>query len=187
MYDDDQFVPLPQNFPELRRIRDYYGISEESLPDSLLMVRLFLHSLSSYPLPLPQARNAETANVIYLVSPAARAVLLGEDVIPANATSAEPVAGCRLRVVNAGVRLFERERQGALRSADCDYRLSQDGVALLAPVVMKRKFASSYSLIHTHSLSLSTSGCASLVQFLLHFSIMLSSPSTKSPVPLSST
>jgi len=46
----------------------------------------------------------------------------------------------RLKVVSAGIKVFERSAKGAFAGGgDCGYRLMQDGVAIMAPFVKTRK------------------------------------------------
>eukprot|EP00770_Monocercomonoides_exilis_P001634 MONOS_1623.1-p1 / transcript=MONOS_1623.1 / gene=MONOS_1623 / organism=Monocercomonoides_exilis_PA203 / gene_product=DEHA2F21384p / transcript_product=DEHA2F21384p / location=Mono_scaffold00029:157631-161574(-) / protein_length=1001 / sequence_SO=supercontig / SO=protein_coding / is_pseudo=false len=172
--EDEQFLPLRPDFAPLPKIREFYGLPESVLPTSWLM-----------------CRNQETANVIYLVTPTARSLLLGttdtnvqfkkekEEEVPfssevekdeviigeesnantnsqpaqsssssssASSTASVPTPSssplppplARLKVVNAGVRIFEKERAGALQSSLCDYRICQDGAAILCKLIQKR-------------------------------------------------
>jgi hypothetical protein len=108
-----------------------------------------------------EARNTETANVIYLVSPAVRSLLiLPSPSLPSSSSSSSSsqVLYSPLHVVNAGVRIFEKERfcvfifvmisfllDERRRTTfgvvgDCDYRLCQEGVSFLSKIMRKRMF-----------------------------------------------
>ena len=64
------------------------------------------------------------SKAVYYIPPAVREIL-----------SAAPDAG--LKIVAAGIKVFEKKTKGAKTS--CDYRLSQDGAYLLAPYVTARR------------------------------------------------
>ncbi|KAK2947151.1 putative NOL1/NOP2/Sun domain family 2 [Blattamonas nauphoetae] len=113
---DDAFLPLPASFEALGHIHEFFGIKPEDLTPQMLMVR-----------------NQTSANLIYLVAPTARALLLAEE---DDETKQKP---CPLSVINAGIRLFEKEKAATIVPGACDYRLCQDGVNFLAPIIHKRK------------------------------------------------
>ncbi|KAA6378731.1 MAG: putative NOL1/NOP2/Sun domain family, member 2 [Streblomastix strix] len=125
---NDPFVSIDDQMEGLTQIRKFYGINEDDLPTKWIM-----------------ARNIDTANVLYLVSPTVRQILIGEEDDEQNEdqskilTEVNSKKTSRFNVINAGVRIFEKDRLLHGVEQTCSYRISQDGVSFIARIMKERK------------------------------------------------
>ncbi|GAB0491969.1 hypothetical protein MMPV_003227 [Pyropia vietnamensis] len=137
---DDPFTRLHDIDPaSVVSVANFYGIDETACREGLLT----------------RSSDAATMKRVYYVSAPARALLAhaitGEPPVPGAAAAAAAATGSggdggggggggggRLRVVNCGVRVFERNSRAG---SGCLFRLTYDGVHLLLPSMGKRVVA----------------------------------------------
>ncbi|CAE7473089.1 NSUN2 [Symbiodinium microadriaticum] len=74
-----------------------------------------------------KAGESSASKSVYYLPPAMRDIIRGDE-------------KSRLKVVMAGIKVFERSQKGAFAwGGECGYRLNQDGVSVMAPHITKRK------------------------------------------------
>jgi hypothetical protein len=119
----------------MNKIREFFGIYENELPTSWLVVYFFVCFVY-----LMKVRNTNTANIIYIVAPCVKKIMFPYpiDIVMEDFQSLS-LSISPLKIVNGGVRLFEKEKNFQT-SNGCEYRLSQEGVFLLNKVMKKRVF-----------------------------------------------
>ena len=113
------------------KIREFYDLDSTALPAEAFFVRedqsqaaLKNPNYNKQPRKGSSGAPENLAKSVYFLPESARRLLRGDK-----------VASARLKVVTAGVKVFEKK---VLRNGEVDYRLMQEGIAYVAPHISKR-------------------------------------------------
>jgi hypothetical protein len=109
---------LQWDLSEFTKIKDFYGLHE-----SLAYECFYVREDSSLPKGKGKATSAGSSKSVYYIPLVGRQLMLGD-------------RDNRLKIVSAGVKMLCRK---SLADGRYDYRLLQDGIEYLAPLISKRK------------------------------------------------